>query len=785
MKLNLYFLRYNNKYNRIIKKLDTIEEYNNYLIANPFYNINFQFGDGIVTKQVINNWAYDENPDYLVLEDTLRPNKVHSRWFVVDCNFLSNGIYEVTLKRDSVADNIDKVLTATSYIEKGTIPADSPLIYNKENMSFNEIKTEEYTLKNKVGFPWLIAYLARKSNGEDATTKGDDLSYLVKFKTLSQQVSSAPTFPYSSLVGTNEVMVENPIKNAQFMYNDRFETQISRLVTLYEGSSSENTYGVYNSNRPVGTHTVSINRTDSMHYISMMNNALRYAGGSTNAYTGLYNYEYIQDIVNEIQNKRYSYNGKICVAQCSFKNNSTTKSFVVPQTTGDALNEVFEAIYTKVNLNYSGKTYYNEIKYNTINLTIELIPQAIGYDCKADFSFSDGAVTSDAPYEIVAIPYADLTWIDTSGVKYNHTKELGKAFIEALGNQYGNNWCYDVQLVPYIRWDKSWKDELKYDGTGNLIHIKNSLNENISFAFRLDAASFKVSLSSPNVTIDSDKHRSVTCDRYRLVSPNGQGDFEFSPVKNGGLAAGFEADVTLKPYNPYINIHPVFGKLYGASTLDDYRGLICGGDFGLARLSNEWKQYELNNKNYQQTFNRQVETMDKERTFQRIDQLANSFVGAGGAGVGIGALTSNPALGGVAAGLSAVSGIADLVISEERYNIQRQNTIDYHNWELGNVKARAQSLGRVTGFNIDNKLFPYLEYYTCTDEEKNIYDNIVKYKGMTVECIGRFEDYINGTTYIKGQLIDIDGITDDSHIVSDINEQLNGGLRIDGNTASN
>ena len=52
-----------------------------------------------------------------------------------------------------------------------------------------------------------------------------------------------------------------------------------------------------------------------------------------------------------------------------------------------------------------------------------------------------------------------------------------------------------------------------------------------------------------------------------------------------------------QPYQPYIHLNPNFGSLYGED-FNDARGLILGGDFSIATLSNEWKNYETQNKNY-------------------------------------------------------------------------------------------------------------------------------------------------------------------------------------------
>ena len=78
------------------------------------------------------------------------------------------------------------------------------------------------------------------------------------------------------------------------------------------------------------------------------------------------------------------------------------------------------------------------------------------------------------------------------------------------------------------------------------------------------------------------------CDLLRLVSQNYSAIFEFSSAKSGGVD-GFLADCTYKPWSPYIHILPKLKGLYGDNfvSIDDARGLICGGDMSLPQLSNE------------------------------------------------------------------------------------------------------------------------------------------------------------------------------------------------------
>ena len=149
---------------------------------------------------------------------------------------------------------------------------------------------------------------------------------------------------------------------------------------------------------------------------------------------------------------------------------------------------------------------------------------------------------------------------------------------------------------------------------------------------------------------------------------------------------------------------------------------------------------------------------------------------------------------GITAGIaSGLGGLADYGITKSLQNEAIDYTKDLFGYQLGNIKARADSLTKVSAYNNNNKIFPILEIYSCTDTEKEAFAKKIAWNSMTVMEIGKIEDYINNTWsygditskgYIKGQLIRID-IDDDPHAVNAIAEELNKGVYTDEYTSSN
>ena len=236
---------------------------------------------------------------------------------------------------------------------------------------------------------------------------------------------------------------------------------------------------------------------------------------------------------------------------------------------------------------------------------------------------------------------------------------------------------------------------------------------------------------------------------------------------------------------PYIHINPNFGRLYGQD-FDDARGLICQGDFSLPQTSEAWNTYELQNKNYQTQFNRQIDNMEVMHKYDMtelgVKGITGAFTGAvsgatAGAvmGGGIGGAIAGGILG---AGASLAGSIADQKLAQGRYKETLDYTQDLFDLQLDNIKALPSSLTNVGAMTYNNKLFPVLEFYTCTDEEKEAITLKLYYNGMTVDTIGNIGDYILAEpSYIKGKIIRLN-INEDNHLVEHITEEINKGVFI-------
>ena len=284
------------------------------------------------------------------------------------------------------------------------------------------------------------------------------------------------------------------------------------------------------------------------------------------------------------------------------------------------------------------------------------------------------------------------------------------------------------------------------------------------------------------------------CDLYRLCSGNYNGIFEFSVAKSYGVDE-FLADCTYKPFTPYIHVTPVLKGLYELPNgtpyrnIDDTRGLICGGDFSLPAVTNAWADYQLQNKNYQAIFDRQIENMDvnnkiamEQTAWQGDAAIGSSLIGGYAAGAKMGGPLVGAGMAVVGASATGVGAAKDINWLERQQQENKQYAIDMYGYQLGNIKALPNSLAKTSAITYNTRIWPFVEYYTCTDKEKEALKFKLKYNGMTIMKIDNLINYSTSVdfdrVYVKGQLISLEGIEDDSHVADAIYAEVNKGFYI-------
>lgn len=191
----------NNYFNRKIFYYELTTDYTSRFTYKIIQDIDFNPNDGVSARQII-NWTESWNPDYLlVTEQTSSGATIVSRWFIMDSKRTRGQQYHLTLRRDVIADHFNQVLSAPCFIEKGLLPQNSKLIYNSENVSLNQIKTDEILLKDETQKAWIVGYI-----GQDTSHEG----YITSVNT------SEHTYPEISSLPIELIDPEDPSQGGTF-----------------------------------------------------------------------------------------------------------------------------------------------------------------------------------------------------------------------------------------------------------------------------------------------------------------------------------------------------------------------------------------------------------------------------------------------------------------------------------------------------------------------------------------------------------------------------------------
>ena len=781
--MQLYFLDYNNYHNRVIKREASLNDYLTYEVARET-NANFMPNDGVTTRFVVNSNTVG---NYMI---AVNDGVIVSRWFIEESVYTRNKQHMLTLRRDVIADYYDNVLSAPCFIEKATLSDNDPLIYNSEEMSFNQIKTSETLIKDKSKSSWIVGYYSRNhtEEGQEVVTE------------YSGNVKVAPV---------PSIFVDGPISNWEYYeyasgkdYNINLETW---ELDLYASKGLQNEYSkftyhspfvysytVYSSAQPVTNPIV----TNNLSAKDDLQNGLN---GQSSRFEGKTREQVISEDISVDLDLHTNYsevinlNGKIIESN----DDGLKKYYKI------SVSQVLHTNFIDVNRNtnplittrnelvdiVNDSQYFTGTKTLAENNQIKITCQARVLsivltevsEIQASYNISSTRYNlQDAPYDMFAIPYSDELVIKDGGtVVCNASKQVGFETAMAIAEKYyGSGTLYDLQLLPYCPIQGFISDDEEIDVAGDSKLYSTIVDEDdnvVGIIFNCYQSTFTLDIPLENPIVITEKKIQNLTDMYRLCSPNYNGTFEFSPAKNNGVTS-FNVDCAYKPFNPYIHMNPDFGGLYGQD-FDDARGLVLAGDYSLPVVTDAWENYQIQNKNYQNIFDRQIQNMEVNNKLNNI----RAGVGAGASAIatGLTAGATTGLIGGLIAGVgSAIAGGVDYAMQKQQQAEAIDYTKDQFGYGLQNIQALPESISKTSAFTPNNKIFPVLEYYTCTDEEKQALRDKIKYNGMTVMRIGKIEDYLQvEPSYIKGQIIRLE-LDEDDHMIEQITNEIYKGVFI-------
>ena len=820
----LLLFNYNNYFNRIVKKESTIADY-----GTPIYELqkcNFNPNDGVTATHIIN---YEhEDGDYVLITDDEKTTII-SRWFVTETVRTRGNQYKLNLKRDLIVDNFEKVINAPLIVNRAMITnQDSPLLFNPEGFSFNQIKKEEILLKDRTLTPWYILYFNKNVTSKSGSFSNSEADFDVALNVdIDSESSPYKSGTYLYLDNTNYKINYNghpkvilPVAlGANYAIFDIFNETLEHNSNMTDNYHSFNWFYDNPAKITYADDNWVANKFKDAFTLSMkaaMDSALEaeYTGTFINS-TKFNDLNKTRSLIvkTTVNNITKFYQVNISITSAARKNylgSGTLYNYIV-----DKLNAV-------------GGLYFNTIEAKTLEANCQLYTITVAtteinvtgtIHWSIDFSTHEAA--KDAPYHILAIPrynvelnsnYADGGWGFLCSQRNNES--LLNSIIETYGT--GGSELVDVQLLPYFPYEnkvpsigsdvgddfvsvmdlepsnlevgssKAWSGQTGYDAPQYSLFGEHDSSNNAAI-FYVDSASFSFDIEKSIIIKQRtnnaalNKKLSNELDLLRICSPNYNGIFEYSNAKNNGTTK-FNIDITLRPYNPYIHVNPDFKGLYGID-FNDKRGLICQGDFSLPLINDAWKTYELQNKNYLNTFNRQIEHMDFTFNQERITGAANAIAGTFGgaiAGGSAGAMLGNP-VGGAVGGavVSGIGGIADYAMLEARQNEEKSLAIDNFKYQLGNIKALPHTVNKITCLTENNKIWPFVELYEATEEESIILQNKITYTSMAVEAIGFIKNYLlEDKQFLSGKIIRLEDLNLNSHEAFEIFNEIEKGVYI-------
>ena len=804
--MNLVFMTYNNYYNRIIKKEDTMAAYNNVASdSQEFYDVQFNPNDGINTEQIV-NWRHNWTPDYVVVYDDSLPanSAIQSRWFVIEWVRTRTGQYKATLHRDVIADNLNELINAPIYVEKATIPTtDDVAIYNQENLELNKIKQSEYLLKDNTESAWLVGYFAK--NIDFGTNEGQ-ISRTINIGALdvsAMNVNTLDAWAWKDYI-TKDYKLASSVNVRLHMTLEPHFSGINAHGTIStsgeikvwnDKTGTFNTFKALCTNVPVGGREVRRNwirdnlgpdfatakaaileRVRTEEGLGTDTSILGLDGKNLFVETGTGAGYYRIHVISKGAKEDTTF----------YAAGSEMENFVASCITSSD--------YTYPTSRGTKACVQKQIYYSAYRIELEKFTPSAATTLEWP---NTANLLQDAPYGMFAMPASQINVYENNGLVFKTADENSSLNMMCTIAEHLGAFCYDIQKLPYCP-NRYAVTDLKggvsinglVAGKDYSVIAHNDEPKQIIFFLKTSTFSFDIQhrLFIPGYILDDHETTTVEnhkianqCDSYRLYSPNWSSTFEFNLAKTGEINT-FNVDCTYKPYSPYIHINPVWSKLYGQD-FDDYRGLIAQGDFSIPRINDAWKQYQINNKNYLNSFNRQIDSLELQQDVQRKQQLVNATVGTlfgAGAGAVAGAKIGHP-VAGAAVGLvaGAIGGALDMKYGEMLRNDALDLTRDQFNYSLQNIQALPDTIAKVSTYDANNKVFPLLEYYSCTYQEKLIFLNKMIYNGMTIMRIGNLNEFMDTERhYFKGQLIRCEALTDDFHLLTAIADELYKGVYI-------
>lgn len=810
--------------NRIYRKYPTTTIYkrgaqvSKYLEVYPF---NFSYEDFISATATVNfaEDVTDVDYDYCLLGE-IGSNKVKARYYIVGYHYENARQVTFNLRRDVLAD-YDQWLTSPAIVHRAsTIPDSYSYAKYRKDMDLSQVKIKEELLRDRTdGRGWIIGYVTKDFIKGDSTTSDNGYISVTEEATSYSKVVDdiaeyenkrfASTNSHNFWIGVRTVKAPDGVECHQAMlsgYSSLFwspEKEDSGAL-IYAGG------GWFNASYSEAYKIDALTFTGE----NFSDIEVTLEGAMRNLADAIFNnyvwsiYEKATDFILHLKDGEIIYDR---ATQKAYRVGVDYNSTII----SDAVSE--ELLDSCINnVSFPGKTSdashskaVNGFSFDLDIYTFSFTEVTSDSDVILRVDPNHGK-TNDSAYDVFAIPLGGtIDVISQNDPTQSTSLTIDDSYVMDIVNKVISQWkvstdestgLIDIQWLPY--------GPEQIFGTLTEAHqgVMWKGNTPVGIMVWLTSCQMTKTLTGvgtvdvPTSNLDARILNETTS--WRLCSPNQSSMFDFSAVKNGGVT-GYSIDIAFKPFTPYICVAPIFSELYGGN-YHDGRGLILSGEFSLDQVSNAWNQYKYNNKNYELIFNRQIATMDVENTYamrtanqQRVTDAMSTITGSL-KGVAGGALTAMKVSGGnpyagvagavIGGGTALASGIVNSVYNAENAKtesqiraVDRQNAIAQYQYQLANIKARGDTVTKISTFNPDNKIYPVLETYRCTYQEQSQLVESVKWNGFALEMFGTVSDFGISRNFISATVLRFDGVP--NPIADEIQAELNQGVYLFGELA--
>lgn len=660
------------------------------------------------------------------------------RWFVSGITQLRTGKFQISLLRDIISESPNTWKQEQAYITAGT--ATNYNKYKRWNLPYTNTKVRQERLNINGKSSFFVFYVNEQHINQNAITENDlhitysNIPGISNYDYDVSDISEIPNYQY-----LNAGTVSNWTR-------DKATINIT-MVSDYPGNPSGFYGWFYDSLQGFDIAAVAStnNRLSSTIRLDDVrnntNNCSTLLQAAIQNYIDTYKATLGTTISQAVINSLTPYVGKIIHDTTTNKvyrvnlvtNNETFNTPQDPSTLYSALTNIAWSNNKSIT-GKSGNWFTFENSRTTYTYTLE----ELGVSTTFDFNF-----------------IADCRKLPKSAVRCcnivsdtNHTDaEIAQCLMLAQRNGINPDntvgRILDIQYLPFSIADTTTTD-LQINGS----YLKAQFLDEDDYQYHVDLTDLT------NINKETDT--------IKIVSPSRASQFLFRPYDNDGNMI-FDSKITLRPYTSTIYIRPSTQGLL-INDWDDKDCLIIQEDFSLTNVTSEWTQYIYNNKTYLNTFERQMQGREYERTWERqVEQVqakADEWNAKQLSAEKVKTVTGNiPIVSGIMGAIATnwpdkdymAAAQLDRQYNEALYQEGMGLSRDLFEYQLENIKSQPGIPSKIT--TIDCKFLDgvYLEFYSTNSTELASIQNFYKYNGNRIDDYGTFADYWGN--FVRGKII--------------------------------